>query len=115
MDRKELGLQFTDAQNFTVYGTIPKDITRDLFDGRGVIPTNDLGEADDSYICGEVQFMFNEESGTLDEILIFPVYSYEDTLVNGEDFIAAPDWFRDFEDDARQELYFNMEDTKDGR
>ncbi len=73
-----------------VYASISKSATAGYFERAGAIPTNEDGEEDFSFIGGDVQYMFNAEGG-LDEVLLFPVYEFDDMIVNGQDFIDAPE------------------------
>ncbi len=70
-----------------VYVEIAKDTMRQFYDIVHEIPCNGCGEPDESYVCGEIQFIFEKGTDNLAEILLFPVYEEEgDGLVNG-DFI----------------------------
>ena len=60
-----------------VYATISKEDLAKLFEDAVEVPSNDDGKKDDSYVSGEVQFIFTKE-GELEEILIAPVYETED-------------------------------------
>ena len=73
-----------------VYISISKEYTKDLFNEAGEIPYNSYGDKDESYIKGDIQYIFEKGTTNLDEILLFPVYEEEDSFINGE-FINAPD------------------------
>lgn len=75
-----------------VYVEISKDITEQLFKSAREIPVNVNGKHDESYVSGELQFIFEKGTGNLIEILLFPVYrsSSSGDFING-DFIDSPD------------------------
>ena len=81
-----------------VYVEVSKDITKQLFENARETPVNQDGEEDDSYVSGEIQFIFAKGTDNLVEILLFPVYEDDDGgLING-DFIDPPDSIYDNED-----------------
>ena len=103
MTKDELEFEFTETcegelDHPEVYASISKDAVKTLFEEAGQTLS------DESYVQGEVQFIFDSDGTTLDEILIFPVYDDGDSMMNGDDFIDAPDSFWDYEDDARTQL-----------
>ncbi|MBQ3905973.1 MAG: hypothetical protein II743_04315 [Lachnospiraceae bacterium] len=85
-----------------VYATISKEDLAKLFEDVVEVPSNDDGKKDDSYVSGEVQFIFTKE-GELEEILIAPVYETEDGYANGE-CISAPDVLWNEEKKAKKYL-----------
>ena len=85
-----------------VYATISKEDLAKLFEDAVEVPSNDDGKKDDSYVSGEVQFIFTKE-GELEEILIAPVYETEDGYANGE-CISAPDALWNEEKKAKKYL-----------
>ncbi|ADL36331.1 hypothetical protein bpr_II394 (plasmid) [Butyrivibrio proteoclasticus B316] len=83
---------------------VSKEDLKKIFEDAGKVPKNDCLEEDDSYIFGEIQFMFSKDMSSLDEILVFPVYGDDEGgEVNG-DFINAPDSFTSFGKEAREYL-----------
>ena len=93
-----------------VYAEISKeDLAKILKDAKEV-PVNDDGKKDDSYVSGEVQFIFSKE-GQLNEILIAPVYETKDGFVNGE-CISAPEVLWDEEKKAKKYLKDNGKPVK---
>ncbi len=87
-------LEFTEvmtelSDHDEVYAEISKEDLAKIFKNAKEVPVNDDGKKDDSYVSGEVQFIFSKE-GQLNEILIAPVYETKDGCVNGE-CISAPE------------------------
>lgn len=110
MTKEEMGFRFTDItvgelDHPEIYARISKEATKRFFELDNVPPTNCDAVKDDSYIEGEVQFIFNADGKNLDEILIFPVYEDEEGgLINGADWANAPEWFWMFKEEALKEL-----------
>ena len=99
----------TELSSNEVFCSVTKEEVKYLFDLKHEVPKNDEGEEDDSYVSGEVQFMFNKETDELEEILLFPVYEDgEGGYVNGE-FIDPPDCIYSFEDSVREYLHSHMD------
>ncbi len=108
MTKEEIGFAFTetitgDLDHPEVYARITKEAVKKLFAAEDLPTINEEGREDNDYIEGEVQFIFDADGVTLNEILIFPVYSDGECLLNG-DFINAPDFFWGLEEEARKEL-----------
>ena len=86
-----------------VLAQLSKEETAKVFADARKQPKNDAMEPDDTFVSGEVHYVFDKENGALDEVLIYPTYEEDDSLVNG-DFIEAPESFWDKESEARQQL-----------
>ena len=83
-----------------VNARISKEDLKALYDEAHCVPCNENGEEDDTYIEGEVQFLFNKDTDVVDEILAFPVYSEDqDAIVNG-DFIDVTTELWEYRDEA---------------
>ncbi len=84
---------------------LTKEEVTAIFAGAGEQPKNSNMEPDDSYVSGEVQYIFDKEDNSLNEVLIYPCYEEDDSLTNG-DFINAPDsfWGEEKEKEAREYL-----------
>ena len=71
-----------------VYIEISKETTKSLFHEVGSVPYNDGGSdtPDESYVLGELQFVFDKDTNNIREILLFPVYfdTEEDQYQNGD-------------------------------
>ena len=87
----------------TVLAELSKEETAKIFSDTGMQAKNAAMEPDDTFVSGEVHYVFDKENNTLDEVLIYPTYEEDDSLING-DFIEAPDPFWDKETEARQYL-----------
>lgn len=86
-----------------VLAKLSKEETAKVFADARKQPKNAEIEPDDTFVSGEVHYVFDKENSTLDEVLIYPTYEEDDSLING-DFIEAPDSFWDKETEARQYL-----------
>lgn len=111
MTKEELEFEITECvtsyeglDHPEVYASISREAVKAFFEEAGVTPLNIDDEPDDSYVEGEVQFIFNMDGDGLNEILIFPVYEDEDGFTNGSEFVSAPDWMWAYEEDAKKEL-----------
>ena len=80
-----------------VYVEIPRETTSKIFKEKGQKPINAYSEEDDSYVSGELQFIFEKETDNLQELLLAPVYKEDDGFTNG-DFIIPPDYIFDDEE-----------------
>ena len=72
-----------------VTATLTREETEEIFKRKNRTPMNENIEPDDSYTQGEIQFLFEKDMSDVQEVLVYPVYEYEDSIVNG-DFIPAP-------------------------
>lgn len=83
------------------------EITRDevskIFADRRATPKDNNLEENDSFVSGEIQYVFSKDMSTLDEVLVYPVYDNDGCLENG-DFIDAPDSFWENEKAAREAI-----------
>ncbi len=100
---------FTDSFETGVFDVacahLEKEQVAELFKDSSGIPKNDALEPDDAYTKGEIQFNFSKETEDLEEVLVFPIYEYDDSEING-DFIPAPDYIiTRFADEAREFVY----------
>lgn len=82
-----------------VYASISKEDVKNIFESKGYLTYNDEGDQDDSYISGEIQFIFRKNTEEIIEVLLFPCYEYEDCINNG-DFIDITNEFAKYEDEA---------------
>lgn len=87
IDNVDLELYNTDE----VYVEISREDTRKMYEEIRKWPINDNSEYDDSYVSGELQFIFDKGTDHLTEVLLFPVYEdeNEEEFFNG-DFIYPP-------------------------
>ena len=73
-----------------VCAEISKEELKDVFERKNRAPRNEDLEEDDSYVAGEVQYLFEKDMSDVQEVLVYPVYDDgEGGFING-DFIPAP-------------------------
>lgn len=89
-----------------VNARISKEDLKALYDDAHCIPCNEDGKEDDTYIEGEIQFLFNKDTDVVDEILAFPVYEENEGIVNG-DFIDVTTELWEYREDAAKFLNNN--------
>lgn len=90
----------TETSINTILAKITKEEVKEIFIAANCQPKNSALEPDDSYISGELQYNFDKETGSLIEILVFPIYSIGESIENG-DFINAPESYWKKEEEAR--------------
>ena len=83
------------ADSDQVYVEISKENISEIFSDANEIPRDDMGEENHDFSSGELQFIFDKDEDTLQEILAFPVYEQDDDIVNGESFINIIDRIND--------------------
>ena len=79
----------------TVFFKIPKEILANIFKKAGEVPKDDSLRQNDEYIGGEIQYNFDKNDGIVDpkafEVLVVPMYNYEDGGEVAGEFINPPD------------------------
>lgn len=84
-----------------VFVEIDKDTTAQMFKDQGCVPYNGYDEApDETYVAGDLQYIFAKGTDDIVELLLFPVYEdkeCKDSFENG-DFIIPPDYVFDNEE-----------------
>lgn len=83
----------------TVYVSLDKDTTAQMFKDRKSTPCNNNGKPDKEYVEGELQYNIAKDSDDILEILLFPVYkgAADGEYKNG-DFIIPPNYVLNNED-----------------
>lgn len=81
----------------TVYVSLDKDTTAQMFKDRKSTPCNN-GKPDKEYVEGELQYNIAKDSDDILEILLFPVYKGAADWYENGDFIIPPNYVLNNED-----------------
>ena len=100
-------MKFTDLieleSSVMVCAEIDGEELEGIFKELGRTPRNCVLAEDDSFVVGEIQYIFEPDMSGIQEVLVYPVYADESGFING-DFVAAPDryWSKELVEEARK-------------
>ncbi len=77
-------VSINETSSDTVYLTVSKENTSNIFQSEGEFPRNNEGDEDWTFIAGDLQVMFTRGTDNLEEALLFPVYEDGEALENGD-------------------------------